>query len=136
MRWAGPWVIAAIAVGTAIFARSLVVLRDNDVERRTLVLPICILTGTHLAALLQLIALWSPLLPERTSFDHGIDQIADQAPGRPGSPITMPTDQLPEPPVIPTNPLTDQAPVRPGIPTSAPTEPFTTRRGARGELAR
>ncbi len=83
-QWAGPLlaqgsVVAAIVVGLLTFVRALFVVCDEDTARLTLVLPICVLSGTHLAALLQLIALWSPLLPERTTFDQGIDQLADKS---------------------------------------------------------
>jgi Ni/Fe-hydrogenase subunit HybB-like protein len=94
-EWAGPLlaqgsVVAAIAVGLLTFVRALFVLDEEDTDRRTFILPICVLSGTHLAALLQLIALWSPLLPERTHFDRGIDQLADKVPAQ----IHQATEQL------------------------------------------
>jgi hypothetical protein len=75
--WAGPVLAqAAIALGLltgiVVFARG--VLRRMQGARRSVVLPLVVFKVMQIATLLQLIALVSPILPERTSFDRGIDR--------------------------------------------------------------
>lgn len=85
--WAGPMLgqgsaILALVVGFAIFVRSVVgrALADaaeGGPSRKILALPVAVLAVVQVAMLVQLIALASPILPERTIFSHGIDHIAD-----------------------------------------------------------
>jgi hypothetical protein len=80
-QWAGP-VLAQSAIalslvtGIVVFSRS--VLSRVAEERRTVVLPIAVFNVIQIATLLQLIALVSPILPEHTHVDRGIDGIAHQ----------------------------------------------------------
>jgi len=72
--WAGPLLtvasaLLALAVGTLVFVRS--VLRRG--KRAILLVPAAVFVLIQLATLLQLIALASPIVPERTIFSHGID---------------------------------------------------------------
>jgi hypothetical protein len=78
-QWAGP-VLAQIAitlsltVGTIVFSRG--VMSRLEADRRTVVLPIIVFKVIQIATLLQLIALVSPILPEHTHADRGIDGLA------------------------------------------------------------
>ena len=78
--WAGPAlgmgsVFLAITVGAAIFVRNLVLRVPAEVARWTVVLPAVVLLAMQLASLVQLVAIASPILPEITVFDGGIDRI-------------------------------------------------------------
>jgi hypothetical protein len=79
--WAGPLLgmgsaFAGIGVGSLIFLRGAFQKRQGVVlRRRTLVLPVGIFLAMQLATMVQLIALASPILPEQTVFDRGIDQM-------------------------------------------------------------
>jgi hypothetical protein len=77
--WAGP-VLAQIAIGVALLVGSVVMARSvmsrAHGPKRTITLSIVVLKVMQIAALLQLIALLSPILPERTHADHGIDGFA------------------------------------------------------------
>ncbi len=80
-EWAGPFlaqaaITVALLAGTIVFSRS--VLCRIEGNRRTVVLPIALLNVIQIATLLQLIALVSPILPEHTHADRGIDGIAHQ----------------------------------------------------------
>jgi len=78
-QWAGP-VLAQLVIalsflsGLVVFARS--VLARAGENRRSLVLPIAAFNVIQIATLLQLIALVSPILPEHTHADRGIDGLA------------------------------------------------------------
>jgi hypothetical protein len=84
-QWAGP-VLAQIAIsialltGTVVFSRG--VLRRLEGNRRGVVLPIAVFKIVQIATLLQLIALVSPILPEHTHVDRGIDGLAHQMAGQ------------------------------------------------------
>jgi hypothetical protein len=85
--WAGPMLgqgsaILALVVGFVIFVRSMIGRAMADAgeggpSRKILALPVAVLAVVQVAMLVQLIALASPILPERTIFSHGIDHIAD-----------------------------------------------------------
>jgi hypothetical protein len=80
--WWGP-VLAqgvislAMLVGGVVFSRA--VMTRVEGRRRTVVLALVVFKAIHVATLLQLIALASPILPERTRFDRGIDEITAPA---------------------------------------------------------
>jgi hypothetical protein len=78
--WAGPALglasaFLAIAVGAVIFMRNIFLRVPAEVARWTVVLPAVVLLAMQLASLVQLIAIASPILPEITVFDGGIDRI-------------------------------------------------------------
>jgi hypothetical protein len=80
-QWAGPVlaqiaIAVALAAGTIVFSRSVMARLEKD--RRTVVLPIAVFKVIQIATLLQLIALVSPILPEHTHADRGIDGLAHQ----------------------------------------------------------
>jgi hypothetical protein len=78
--WAGP-VLAQVAIAIALASGSIVfargVMARHGKDKRTL-LPIAVFKVVQIATLLQLIALVSPILPERTHADHGIDGLTHQ----------------------------------------------------------
>jgi len=77
--WAGP-VLAQIAIAVALATGSVVLVRSvvkrAHGPRRSLTLSLVVLKVMQIAALLQLIALMSPILPEHTHAYHGIDGFA------------------------------------------------------------
>lgn len=78
--WAGPYLglgsaCAAILVAVLSFVRGTIVRAEPGVDRQLLAVPIVVMVFMQLAALLQLIALASPILPETTIFDSGIDHV-------------------------------------------------------------
>jgi len=79
--WAGPYLgmgsaLAAIVVAVSSFARSAIGRADRNAgDLRLLAFPIVIMVLMQIASLLQMIALASPILPETTVFDTGIDQL-------------------------------------------------------------
>jgi hypothetical protein len=86
--WAGPMLgqgsaILALVVGFVIFVRAMIgraqadAAKQDEPPRAILALPVAVLAVVQVAMLVQLIALASPILPERTIFSHGIDHIAD-----------------------------------------------------------
>ncbi len=80
-QWAGPILAQAVIglsllSGLVVFSRS--VMSRLEGNRRTVVLPILAFNAIQIATLLQLIALVSPILPEHTHADHGIDGLAHQ----------------------------------------------------------
>jgi hypothetical protein len=77
--WAGPVLamgstFTALIVGKLIFLRQVFRKRDK-VRRGPRVVPAAIFVVMQVATLVQLIALASPILPEQTVFDRGIDQM-------------------------------------------------------------
>jgi Ni/Fe-hydrogenase subunit HybB-like protein len=77
--WAGPVlaqlaIVAALATGGAVLVRSVV--KRARGPKRSLTLSLVVLKAMQIAALLQLIALFSPILPEHTHADRGIDGLA------------------------------------------------------------
>jgi hypothetical protein len=80
-QWAGPVlaqgaVSMALLVGTIVFSRS--VMSRLEENRRTVIVPIAVFKVIQIATLLQLIALVSPILPEHTHADRGIDGLAHE----------------------------------------------------------
>ena len=76
--WAGPVLVQAaiglgLVTGCIVFVRG--VLTRMRGARRSAVLSIVVFNVMQIATLLQLVALASPLLPERTTFDQGIDHV-------------------------------------------------------------
>jgi hypothetical protein len=79
--WAGPYLAmgsALIAIGVAgiLFARNALRRATTDHERTVVMLPVVVTIGFQLATMLQLVALASPILPETTVFDTGVDVLA------------------------------------------------------------
>lgn len=84
-QWAGPVlaegaITIALAAGTIVFSRG--VFKRLPGERRSVMLPIGVFKAVQIATLLQLIALVSPILPEHTHADQGIDGLAHQIHGQ------------------------------------------------------
>jgi hypothetical protein len=80
-QWAGPILAQAVIglsllSGLVVFSRS--VMSRLEGNRRTVVLPILAFNAIQIATLLQLIALVSPILPEHTHADRGIDGLTHQ----------------------------------------------------------
>jgi hypothetical protein len=78
--WAGPYLglgsaVVAIVVAVASFVRGAIARSEPSPRRGLLAIPIVVMVFMQLAALLQLIALASPILPETTIFDSGIDHV-------------------------------------------------------------
>lgn len=78
-KWAGPIlaqgsVILGTLAGIVLFIRALLTVSEKD-KRGRLALPVGVFTTTLLAALMQMIVIWSPMLPERTIYDEGIDAV-------------------------------------------------------------
>jgi hypothetical protein len=83
-QWAGPVLAQGVVAfslfaGTIVFARS--VFSRLDGNRPTVVLPLAVFKVIQIATLLQLIAIVSPILPERTHTDRGIDGLAHRLEG-------------------------------------------------------
>jgi uncharacterized membrane protein len=79
--WAGPYLAmgsAAIAIVVAgiLFARGALRRAANEREKTVVMLPVLVTIGFQLATMLQLVALASPILPETTVFDTGVDVLA------------------------------------------------------------
>jgi len=73
--WAGPMLalgstLLAIVVAVGVFVRGAF---RGAVDQGALILPVFAFVALHLGAMLQLIALASPILPEVTVFDAGVD---------------------------------------------------------------
>ncbi len=86
--WGAPLAMAtcALAVGVGLFSAGRLMRRMNlaaaeDDEapprKHTMAIPFVVLATTQLLALLQLTSLASPLLPEQTFFDGGVDQLLE-----------------------------------------------------------
>lgn len=78
--WAGPvlglgTVGLALLVGGTLFVRGVVSRVEARARRRSVALPIITILVMVLATLVQLVALASPILPEVTVFDGGVDRI-------------------------------------------------------------
>jgi hypothetical protein len=68
-------VFAGIAAALLVLLRNLATRLPQGVRRRTLLLPVGVLVALQLAALIQFIAIASPILPEASAFEGGIDRI-------------------------------------------------------------
>lgn len=82
-KWGGPIVgqvstFLALLVGTAIFVRSAMRRdpKEPTKKRDGVALPVLVLLVAQIATIAQLIALFSPIFPEHTHFDGGIDNLA------------------------------------------------------------
>src|SRR5690606_5481007 len=78
--WAGPMlgmgsVFAALLVATVVFARNVLRAVPVGPSRAAMLLPVAIFLAIQLATMVQLIALASPILPEVTVFDGGVDHM-------------------------------------------------------------
>ena len=78
--WAGPMlgmgsVAAGVALAIFVFVRRTFARAPKDAGRVALLFPVLVFVGVNLAALLQLVALAAPILPELTAFDGGIDRL-------------------------------------------------------------
>ena len=78
--WAGPMlgmgsVAAGILLAIFVFVRRTFARAPKDAGRLSLLFPVLVFVGVNLAALLQLVALAAPILPELTAFDGGIDRL-------------------------------------------------------------
>lgn len=79
--WAGPYLAMgsaaiSILVAAVLFARGAVRRATTDRDRSMIMLPVLVTIGFQLATMLQLVALASPILPETTMFDTGVDVLA------------------------------------------------------------
>ncbi|MBX3185893.1 MAG: hypothetical protein KF819_02715 [Labilithrix sp.] len=82
--WAGPVlgigsIVLALVTGTIMFVRGVVRRLEPGTQKRTVLLPVGVTLGMQLLTLVQLASLASPILPERTVFSGGIDDIAQSA---------------------------------------------------------
>jgi hypothetical protein len=82
--WAGPVLgigsaAVALLTGLVMFVRGVVRRLDPGAARGAVLLPVGVTMAMQLATLLQLAALASPILPERTVFSGGIDHLAHGA---------------------------------------------------------
>ncbi|MCH9684418.1 MAG: hypothetical protein K0V04_23490 [Deltaproteobacteria bacterium] len=78
--WAGPFLgmgssFLALAVGGFVFVRATQRRRKVDTMPSSLTLPIVVMLVMNAACLLQLVALASPILPEATIFEGGVDGV-------------------------------------------------------------
>jgi hypothetical protein len=81
--WAGPLlgigsVLSALIVGNLVFVRSLFNRRPEGARRRLVVLPALVFIALQGMTLVQFIALASPIFPETTRFDAGIDGLIER----------------------------------------------------------
>lgn len=80
--WAGPYLAmgsAALALVTALvmFTRGVWRHAATPADKAPMLAPVIVMTAMQLAAMLQLVALASPILPEQTVFDGGVDRLAE-----------------------------------------------------------
>jgi hypothetical protein len=76
--WAGPTlalgsVLLALTTAILLFGRGVWVKLPQSSRRYTVAPSVLVFTVVHLACLVQLVALASPILPEWTVFDGGLD---------------------------------------------------------------
>lgn len=69
-------VVVAIAVASLLFLRGALSRAADSLRRRFVVVPSAVIIAIQLAALLQFIALASPILPGGTFLDGGFDGLA------------------------------------------------------------
>lgn len=82
--WAGPMlalgsVFLALFVGSLVFVRGVGRRVGGSWKSWSVVLPVLVTIVMQLATLLQLIAIASPILPEVTVFDGGLDRVVGGA---------------------------------------------------------
>ena len=68
-------VFIAIAVGVMIFARSTHARADGSASRLAVTITVVVFSGILLIAMVQFVAIASPMLPGLTAFDGGIDTL-------------------------------------------------------------
>lgn len=78
-RFMGPTfaqgsVLLALATGIGIFIRAVWVSRPEGASRRRFLAPVVTLAAAFSLCVVQLVAMFSPILPERTVWDRGIDR--------------------------------------------------------------
>jgi hypothetical protein len=78
--WAGPMlgiasVVAALAVGHLVFLRALMNRRPQASSRRSAAVPAVVFIVLQSLTLVQFISLASPMFPESTKFNGGIDTL-------------------------------------------------------------
>jgi hypothetical protein len=61
-----------------LFLRAALAGRAVEARRRDVVVPVLVAAGMQVAVMVQLIAMASPILPEQTRFDGGIDQLVER----------------------------------------------------------
>ena len=81
--WAGPTLAlgsAALAtlVSVGLFLRASLASAPREARLGAVVLPVSAVAIMELAVMVQLIAMASPILPEETRFDGGIDQLVQR----------------------------------------------------------
>jgi hypothetical protein len=81
--WAGPMlamgsVFAALFVATLVFLRNVMKRVPSGVKRRVMLAPVAVFLFMQMATLVQFIAMASPILPEITVFDGGIDHMVQK----------------------------------------------------------
>jgi hypothetical protein len=67
--------VLAVVLGLFNFGRSVLSRRPAEVDISGVALPMVVLMGAQLAAMVQFIYIASPILPEVTVFDGGVDAI-------------------------------------------------------------
>lgn len=67
-------VFLALGTGAVVFLRTVLRGLDAGGRRVALAIPVLVFLAMQLASMLQLVALASPIFPERTVFSGGIDQ--------------------------------------------------------------
>jgi hypothetical protein len=65
--------LVATAVTIGVFFRAALLRRPEDVSKRQLFVPLAVTGAIQLVALVQLIGIASPILPEVTAVSHGMD---------------------------------------------------------------
>ena len=75
--WGGPLAMGscllAVGVGGYAFFRAVKLRLPEDVKRRQILLPLVVVMAFQLIALVQLVGIASPILPEVTPFSGGMD---------------------------------------------------------------
>jgi hypothetical protein len=78
--WAGPVlgmgsVFMSLLVATVVFLRNVLKRVPEGTSKKALLLPVAVFLFMQVATLIQFIALASPILPELTVFDGGVDHM-------------------------------------------------------------
>lgn len=78
-RFVGPTfaqgsVLVAMATGIAIFVRAVLVSRPAETPKRRFIGPVATVVALFSLCVIQLVAMFSPILPEPTVWDRGIDR--------------------------------------------------------------
>lgn len=78
---AGPYLAMgstglALVVGSFVFVRGTLRRMPEGAARASTIMPLAVIVTLQMGALLQLVALASPILPEVTAFDSGVDILA------------------------------------------------------------